>query len=146
MLDPAAPLIYDGEPPEEWFDWLLDNFSSLILGQVPHYVLIVGGPEEVPFRFQSLLASAAAVGRVEFDTLDELEGYVAKVLELERAAGPAVAADAVCFAPDGGVDDATYFSRRYMAEPLRDDIRRKHGFTTHDYSVKAQKRPTCSRS
>jgi hypothetical protein len=123
MEEPEAPLLYHGEPQHEWFDWLLENYSPWKLDHVPHYVLVVGGPEQVPFRFQSLLDTAAAVGRVAFDSTDDLRTYVEKVIRLEKAAAPAVAREAVFFAPDGGLSDATYFSRRYMAEPLAEEVR-----------------------
>ena len=118
MLDPSSPMTFDGREPEEWFDWLLDNYMSVRPGDAPHYVLLVGGPEQIPFRFQSLLACFAAVGRLQFDSLDDLTAYVVKVIRLEGAHGPVVSRDCVLFAPDGGLNDATHFSHKYMAEPL----------------------------
>jgi hypothetical protein len=132
MADPEAPLVFRGEPPGEWFDWLLGNYSPWAADRVPHYVLIVGGPEQVPFRFQSLLDSAAAVGRVAFDSLDDLKTYVGKVIRLEKAAAPVVARETVFFAPDAGPGDATYFSRRYMAEPLAEEVRSRCGLAAQE--------------
>jgi hypothetical protein len=129
MTDPRKPLTLQTMPSEEWFDWLQKNYSPPNGPPPPHFVLIVGGPEQVPFRFQSLLNCAAAVGRVEFDSLEELEAYVKKVLALERRKKPATARQAVVFAPDGGPDDATYFSHRYMAIPLLKTIQAQRQFT-----------------
>jgi hypothetical protein len=130
MTDPQAPLQFGGEPLGEWFEWLLTHFTALDSGRVPHYVLIVGGPERVPFHFQALLQSVASVGRLAFDGLDDLRAYIEKVIRLEDAAAPAVDAEVVVFAPDGGPADATSFSRRYMAEPLAN-----HAAEKGDYRV-----------
>ena len=130
MEDPGTPLFFHHEPPDEWFDWLLENYSSLEMKKVPHYILIVGRPDQVPFQFQSLLGSAAAVGRVDFDSLEELKTYVDKVIRLEQATAPTVTRETIFFAPDGGSKDATYFSRRYMAEPLAEHVRIHCGLNT----------------
>jgi Peptidase family C25 len=122
MRNSTAPLVFLDESPDEWFDWLLENYSSLIMERVPYYILIVGGPDHVPFRFQSFLATAAAVGRVNFDSIEDLKTYVEKVIRLEQMTSPTALAEAVCFAPDGGSDDATYFSHHYMVKPLADHI------------------------
>jgi hypothetical protein len=120
MDDPASPLLFDTSDPADWGSWLEDNYHSLALDgkKVPRYVLIVGGPDQVPFAFQSLLDSIASVGRVDFTSIAELAGYVTKLLRLEQAPEPVVNREAVVFAPDGGPQDPTFFSRRYMAQPL----------------------------
>jgi hypothetical protein len=134
MRDPDSPLTFNDEPTDQWFDWLEENYSSLniLSGQeVPHYVLIVGGPDRVPFRFQSFMDSAASVGRLDLDSLEDLETYIRKLIGLETAESPATAREAVCFAPDGGPNDATHFSRLYMAEPLAEHIRTRCGVNTN---------------
>ena len=119
MKDPAKPLIYRDEPMDEWFTWLLDNYTAYNFDQVPHYVLFVGGPDQLPFGFQALLDSAGAAGRIDFDgSLADLRAYVDKVIRLERARSPVAGREAIVFAPDGGYGDATYYSHRYLATPL----------------------------
>lgn len=130
MADPDSPLVYRDQYAGAWGDWLEDNYCPYFTEPLPHYVLIIGGPDLVPFHFQSFLDSAASVGRVAFDSLDELEAYVAKLLRIEQAPSPIVTRDTLFFAPDGGLEDPTYFSRRYMAEPLADEVRRQLGFDT----------------
>lgn len=130
MENPEAPLFFGDEPEDEWFDWLLENYSSLNMKKVPHYILIVGGPDQVPFHFQSFLDIAASVGRVGFDSLKDLETYIEKIIRLEKAASPTATRETVFFAPDGGPNDATYFSRLYMAQPLADYVEAKCLFKT----------------
>jgi hypothetical protein len=117
MPDPDRPLLFSGEPPEEWLNWMLEHYSS-IESIPPHYVLIVAGPDQVPFHFQAMLDSAASVGRVAFENLDDLAAYVEKVLRLERAQASRLRREALIFAPDRGHPDPTYYSRRYMADPI----------------------------
>ena len=80
----AEPLDDNGEGPEEWADWQTDNYSDLI-DKKPFYILILGGPKEVPFHFQSMLSTMAAVGRLDFDSMDDLSTYVEKIIRLEKA-------------------------------------------------------------
>jgi hypothetical protein len=118
MQDPNKPLLFDGSSYDGWENWLLENYSSLDTSDPPLFVLIVGGPDQVPFRFQSFLDASAAVGRLDFDNMDDLATYVEKIIALEDAASPVVTRQALFFAPDGGPQDATYYSRRFMTEPL----------------------------
>lgn len=124
MSDPNSPLLFNDERQEEWFDWLHDNYFSLELEgkKTPQYVLIVGGPERIPFQFQSLLQTVASVGRVAFDSVDDLKQYVDKLQRLEKSVQPTVKREAFFFAPDGGLNDPTHFSRQYMASPLADHV------------------------
>ena len=114
--------MFNGEPEEDWQDWMQQHYLQLRAcprteKSVPYYVLIAGGPDQIPFHFQTLLDSAAAVERVTSDTITDLEAYVEKVLRYERASNPAASREALFFATDGGPGDATHFSRRFMADP-----------------------------
>lgn len=124
MEDPSAPLTYGGE---DWWEWYLDYYTPLETDTLPHYILIVGGPDQVPFLFQSLLDSLASVGRVQFDSLDDLKAYVNKVIRLETADAPVVSRETLFFAADGGSSDPTYFSRLYMVEPMIQHVRGRFG-------------------
>jgi hypothetical protein len=133
MADPTEPLLYNGESSDDWFNWLHDNYYALDLEgvRVPQYILVVGGPTRVPFLFQAVLGTVANVGRVDFDKLDDLRDYVAKLIRIETTAEPLVAEEAILFAPDVGLPDPTYFSRQYMVEPLAEQIRHELRFETH---------------
>jgi hypothetical protein len=133
MSDPVTPLLYGGESPDEWLNWLNENYFSLGLdgAKVPQYILIVGGPEQVPFLFQAVLDTVANVGRVAFDTLEDLKEYVTKLIRIETEDEPIVREEAILFAPDAGLDDPTYFSRKYMVEPLAEYIQDTMKFKIH---------------
>jgi|GEM_PF-744517 len=128
----VKPLYFHGEPEDEWPDWLENNYSIMHLDdrRPPHYILIVGSPQQVPFHFQSFLDTFASVGRIDFEDPGQLKTYIDKVIRLEKQAGPACSGEAVIFATDGGFGDPTYFSRLNMAEPLADHIEKKLGFVT----------------
>ena len=116
MADPASPLVYGGE--DDWFGWLLEHYTAMPAADRPRYVLLAGGPDRLPFHFQSFLDTVASTGRVAFDSLDDLGSYVAKLLRLEGAAEPAATATTLFFAPGAAVPDPTAYSRRHMVEPL----------------------------
>ena len=70
----VKPLIFRNEPEEEWADWLEENYLKEHLSnkRPPHYILIAGNPQLVPFHFQSFLDTFASVGRIDFDDPKQL--------------------------------------------------------------------------
>jgi hypothetical protein len=121
MIDPQVPLVFSGEPPEDWRGWIEEQYNALGTG-TPHYVLIVGDPERIPFHFQAVLDSAASVGRLAFAEVGALEAYVEKVLRVEADTVGSTRRQALMFATDRGAPDPTHYSRRFMAEPIQQHL------------------------
>jgi hypothetical protein len=130
MKNVDDPVLFNNESMDTWYDWLGRNYDKDAETEPPHYVLIVGGPQQVPFDFQSFLGIAASVGRIDFDSIDDLKNYVNKIIRLEKENAPIVNPESVFFATDAGWRDPTYYSRLYMAEPLAQHINDKFGFKT----------------
>lgn len=121
MVDPANPLVFSGGDEASQANWIDEQYLGLGVDR-PRYVLLAGDPVALPFALQSDLAAAgAAVGRVDFDSNDDLQSYVEKVLRL-AAASSGTDRLAIVFATDGGIRDPTYYSCRYLADPIANQI------------------------
>ncbi len=132
MADPSLPLWYDCENDDDWNRWLEDNFLALELEgrQTPQFVLLIGDPQLIPLKFQSLLSTSLSLGRLDFNDLTDLSNYVQKVVRLEGSNDHLLSKEAILFGPDGGVNDATHFSRQYMIEPLNAKLEDRFGFAS----------------
>ena len=73
---------------ENMKDWLKRHGvypGSVAPTKVPYYLLLIGGPESIPFDFQYLLDIEYAVGRLCFDHADQYRLYAESVVDYEKA-------------------------------------------------------------
>ena len=85
---------------------------------VPFYLLLVGDPEAIPFRFQYELDVNYAVGRIHFDSVQAYASYAQSVVAEETRAQQEEALEAVFFGVRNRGDRATQLSADRLVAPL----------------------------
>ena len=110
--------------------------------KLPYYLLIVGSPQAIPFRFQCLLDVQFAVGRLHFDGSDDevlqrLERYATGVVAAEQRLEQAAARSALhaaFFGARNNLDIATSLSSAELVAPLPTELAKdcpQWVFSTH---------------
>lgn len=125
------------------------SFGIVDPDTAPYYVLLVGNPSAIPFDFQTDLDAQHAVGRLDFEALEDFERYAQAVTAAEAArqqagwdeagaAGSAVRPTAAFFAPAN--DDETRLSRDALVRPLLDKLTEQAHWEAHGFLGNAANR------
>ena len=93
--------------------------------RMPYYLLLVGGPDNIPFEFQYDLRVQFAVGRLFFDSPSEYAIYAESVVHSESGAHAARPNDVALIGVSNCDDLNTQQSRRKLIEPLLGNIKHK---------------------
>ena len=126
MDSPYDPLEFDMDNDSQWINWINQKIKNG--GRHPrkklNHVLIVATPEQIPFKFQSLLSVLPKVGRVCFDNLDDLQNYVNKVITMSTTPPDNLKKQSSFFATNYGTlsngnYDVTHYSYHELVEPLK---------------------------
>jgi len=89
---------------------------------VPYYLLMVGNPEEIPFEFQYGPDVQYAVGRIDFDCIEDYAAYARSVVAAEQT-DFALAPAAVFVAVENPGDEATRLSAQHLVKPVSEHLR-----------------------
>jgi hypothetical protein len=90
--------------------------------KVPYYLLIVGTPEQIPFRFQYELSVNYAVGRIHFEELENYRNFANNVVRADEVRATA-GRRALFFGPRNAGDAATRLSADKLVGPLSGSVK-----------------------
>lgn len=118
----------DGYRPTESKQRFLTRLGAGASGPVdpdrlPYYLLLIGGPDRIPYHVQYQLDVQYGVGRIDLDTPDDYARYAESVVAAETTAthrhrrGPL---EAAFFAVENPGDRSTFASANLLTGPLAD--------------------------
>jgi hypothetical protein len=101
--------------------WLLRHgaaWGTISPSKVPYYLLLIGGPESIPFKFQYQLDIEYAVGRLAFPKAEEYGCYARHLVDYEKAASVVPSREIVYWATRHNNLDATAMSADWLVKLL----------------------------
>jgi hypothetical protein len=139
----------DGYFPEELADGFMKRFGAkpgpVNPKKIPYYLLIVGDPCDIPFRFQYEMDCIYLVGRIQFDTPQEYANYGHSVVEAEKKKLHLSRRTAV-FGTRHGFDKATEISSTGLVKLLSDELAASQGLTGKTWQIEYYPPDDCKRS
>jgi hypothetical protein len=111
----------DYKPGEQVRDWLVRQQvapGNLNPNKLPYFVLLIGGPDKIPFDFQYLLGIEYAVGRLAFDDAADYENYARSMVAYESATAVPNAKKISYWGTRHSGDGATKLSSTFLLDPL----------------------------
>ena len=107
--------------------------------QLPYYLLIVGSPEDIPYRFQYLLDLQYGVGRLFFEDVESYARYAESVVAVERDDRHDVLPEMRFFSVAHEDDAATQISERRLVRPLHRHLSRERDYWDIEWTPRGQK-------
>jgi hypothetical protein len=147
------PPVFEYMPEMTYAQFLDKNDVAPAMGEVekiPYYLLLVGNPEKIPFRFQYELGSEYAVGRVDFEDVKGYRTYIEQLVDYENASSAPSGKEAIFWATAHKGDRPTELSSSLLADTLYNTLDPKLGFDKQihsaDNATKANLQEALSRS
>ena len=131
----------EGESKDKWLGRHGAGPGPAVPEKVPYYILIVGSPEKIPYRFQSQLDVQYAVGRIDFETAEEYARYAASVVASEQEKFH-LPRRMTFFGVANEDDKATQLSTKELVEPLAGKFRNRFA----DWEVESVLREEATKS
>lgn len=114
-------VLHPGEEVDAFYRRLGVSPGAASPAELPYYLLVLGGPDELSFGAQQVIGQARAVGRLCFERPEDYRVYARNAVAAEerpRRGRP----QATFFAPVNGADRATRRTRDDLVSPLADDV------------------------
>jgi hypothetical protein len=118
-----------GESVVSWLARHKIAFGPVEPDKVPFYLLLIGGPERIPFSFGHLLDTVYGVGRLHFGSIGGYKRYVESVIGYETEGKVRTSREVAFFGPCHKNDWPTKLSSERLVKPLALGTRDRKGVT-----------------